>query len=177
MNTEEVKRAWFGAIRDSADNTGKEVKKEAGLTPLQAVKLDILLRQYLCDDLAAHIQESENVTPEEAIKLQKDVYSEMIEDAIAGIWSETENMEIAMFLYECTKGVRLESLFSARLKAILSGDDLEEIMQKMMALMDQDMKEFTDQRNARWRPKENNNEDDPPLWMDEFEYIDWVITH
>ena len=177
MNTEEVKRAWFGAIRESADNTGKELKKEAGLTPLQAAKLDILLRQYLCDDLADHIRESENVTAEDAEKLQKDVYSEMIEDAIAGIWSEAENMEIAMFLYECTKGVRMECLFSARLKEILSEVDTEENMQKMMARMNRDMKEFTDQRNARWQPKENDNEDDPPPWMDEFEYIDWVITH
>ena len=153
MNIEDVKRAWFGAIRDSADNAGRELKEKAELTPLQAVKLDVLLRQYLCDNLADHIRESENITAEDAEKLQKDIYSDMIEDAIAGIWPETDNMEIAMFLYECTEGVRMECLFSARLKEILSGDDTEEIMQKMMERMNRDMKEFTNQRNARWQPK------------------------
>ena len=177
MNTEEVKRAWFGAIREAANKTGKGLKEKSALSPVQAVKLDILLRQYMCDDLEECIKASENITAEKAEDLQKDIYSELIEDAIAGIWSETENMETAMFLYECTKGVRLESLFSAHLKEVLLKDDIEEEMQSVTDKMNREMKRFTDQRNARWQPKENDNEDDPPPWMDEFEYIDWVITH
>ena len=177
MNTEEVKRAWFGAIREAANKTGKELKEKSALSPVQAVKLDILLRQYMCDDLEECIKASENITAEKAEDLQKDVYSELIEDAIAGIWSETENMETAMFLYECTKGVRPESLFSARLKEVLLKDDIEEEMQSVTDKMNREMKRFAEQRNERWRPRENTNEDDPPPWLDEFEYIDWVITH
>ena len=86
MNTEEVKRAWFGAIREAADKTGKELKEKSALSPVQAVKLDILLRQYMCDDLAECIKASENIAAEKAEDLQKDIYSELIEDAIAGIW-------------------------------------------------------------------------------------------
>ena len=177
MNTEEVKRAWFGAIRDSADSTGKELKEKTEMTPLQAVKLDILLRQYLCDGLEDDIKESENATTKEIKNLQKDVNSELIEDAIAGIWSETENMEIAMFLYACTEGVRTEDLFFARLKEILPDDDLEGIPQKLMVQMNRDMMKFSNFRKKRWLPKVNQNEDDPPPWLDEFEYIDWVMTH
>ena len=44
------------------------------MTPVQAVKLDILLRQYLCDGLADHISESEKVSAEEADSLQKDIH-------------------------------------------------------------------------------------------------------
>ena len=177
MKTEEVKRAWFGAIRDAADRTGKELKEKAALQPPQSIKLDILLRQYMCDDLADYIQKSENITAEKAEELKKDVYSELMEDAIAGIWSETENMEIAMFMYACTKGVRLESLFSARLKEILPDGGFEKEAADLPAAMNREMKQFTDQRNKRWQPKENRNEDDPPSWLDEFEYIDWMITH
>ena len=132
MNRETVKREWFGAVRSAADSSGKKLREESALTPVQAVKLDILLRQYLCDGLADHISESEKVSAEEADSLQKDIYSELIEDAIAGVWSETENMETAMFLFECTKGVRMESWFSALLKKILSEAGSEEAAQALM---------------------------------------------
>ena len=177
MNTETVKREWFGAVRSAADSAGEELKKRSALTPLQAVKLDILLRQYLCDDLAEHIMDGENFSAGKAKELQKDIYSELIEDAIAGIWSETENMEITMFLYECTKGVESESLFSTRLEEILPMDDSEEIILAMMVGMDKDIKDFTDKRRDRWLPKRSSNEDEPPPRLDEFEYIDWVMTH
>ena len=177
MNTETVKREWFGAVRSAADSAGEELKKRSALTPLQAVKLDILLRQYLCDDLAEHIMDGENFSAGKAKELQKDIYSELIEDAIAGIWSETENMEITMFLYECTKGVESESLFSTRLEEILPMDDSKEIILAMMVGMDKDIKDFTDKRRDRWLPKRSSNEDEPPHWLDEFEYIDWVMTH
>ena len=177
MNAEEIKRAWFGAIRDAADKTGKGVKEKFALSPVQAVKLDILLRQYMCDDIADCIKAGENITAEKAENLQKGVYSELIEDAIAGVWSETENMETAMFLYECTKGVRPESLFSSRLKEVLLKDDIEEEMQAVTTEMNREMKQFADQRKERRNPRQNADEDDPPPGMDEFEYVDWVITH
>ena len=177
MNMEDVKREWFGAVRSATDSAGEKLKKKSALTPLQAVKLDILLRQYLCDDLTEHIMNGENFSEGKAKELQKDIYSELIEDAIAGIWSDTENMEMTMFLYECTKGVESESLFFARLEEILPMDVSEEIMLAMMAGMDKDIEDFTDKRKERWLPKRSSNEDDPPPWLDEFEYIDWVMTH
>ena len=177
MNTETVKREWFGAVRSAADSAGEKLKKKSALTPLQAVKLDILLRQYLCDNITEHIMDGENYSVEKTKELQKDIYSGLIEDAIAGIWSEPENMEITMFLYECTKGVESESLFAARLEEILPLDDSTEIMLAMMAGMDKDIEDFTSKRKERWMPKKSSNEDEPPPWLDEFEYIDWVMTH
>ena len=177
MNTEEMKRAWFGAIREVADKTGKGLKEKAVLSPVQAVKLDILLRQYMCDGLTDSIRASENITAEKAEELQKDVCSELIEDAIAGIWSEIENIETAMFLYECTKGARPESLFSARLREVLLKDDIEEEMQAVTAEMNREMQHFIDQRRKRWQTTETSNEDDPPPWLDEFEYSAWVMAH
>ena len=177
MNRETVKREWFGAVRSAADSSGKKLREESALTPVQAVKLDILLRQYLCDGLADHISESEKVSAEEADSLQKDIYSELIEDAVAGVWSETENMETAMFLFECTKGVRMESWFSALLKKILSEAGSEEAAQALMAEMDKDITAFSEKRKALRQPKKSSSDDEPPPWMDEFEYIDWVITH
>ena len=176
MNRENVKREWFGAVRSIAESSGKKLKEESVLTPVQAVKLDILLRQYLCDGLADLISESEKVSTEEANNLQKDIYSELIEDAIAGVWSETENMETAMFLFDCTKGVRTERRFSALLKEILSGADSEGT-QALMTEMDKDITEFSEKRKALRQPKKSSSDDEPPPWMDEFEYIDWVITH
>ncbi len=177
MNTETVKKEWFGAVRSAADSSGKKVKEQSALTPVQAVKLDILLRQYLCDGLADHISESEKISTEEAEGLQKDIYSELMEDAIAGAWSETKNMETAMFLFECTKGVRTESRFSALLKEILSGADAEEAAQTLMTETDKDITEFSEKRKALRQPKKSSSDDEPPPWMDEFEYIDWVMTH
>ena len=177
MNTEEMKRAWFGAIREVAGKTGKGLKEKAVLSPVQAVKLDILLRQYMCDGLTDSIRASENITAEKAEELQKDVCSELIEDVIAGIWSEIENIETAMFLYECTKGARPESLFSARLREVLLKDDIEEEMQAVTAEMNREMQHFIDQRRKRWQTTETSNEDDPPPWLDEFEYSAWVMAH
>ncbi len=177
MNRETVKREWFGAVRSAADSSGKKLREESALTPVQAVKLDILLRQYLCDGLADHISESEKVSAEEADSGRAHIYTQVTEIALACGLLLKKNMETAMFLFECTKGVRMESWFSALLKKILSEAGSEEAAQALMAEMDKDITAFSEKRKALRQPKKSSSDDEPPPWMDEFEYIDWVITH
>ena len=71
MNFDGEKREWFGAVRSAADSAGEKLKKKSALTPLQAVKLDILLRQYLCDNITEHIMDGENFSVEKTKELQK----------------------------------------------------------------------------------------------------------
>ena len=66
---------------------------------------------------------------------------------------------------------------NALLKKILSEAGSEEAAQALMAEMDKDITAFSEKRKALRQPKKSSSDDEPPPWMDEFEYIDWVITH
>ena len=62
MKREQTIRDWFGAVRDAADTASECL--EAPVGTVQAVKANILIRQYLCDRLAAQISEADGLSGE-----------------------------------------------------------------------------------------------------------------
>ena len=176
MKREQTIRDWFGAVRAAADEAAKKLETIPG--SVQEVKTSILFCQYLCDRLTPQIVDADGLPVETAEEIQKKIYSELMEDAIAGIWSETENMEMAVFLYDCTGGVRDVPVFSSMLGRALEQDVLDKKVQVLMMSADREMESFAGRRKVlRTPPERESSEDEPPSWLDEFEYIDWVITH
>ena len=176
MKREQTIREWFGAVRAAADEAAKKLETMPG--SVQRVKASILIRQYLCDRLTPQIADAEGLPVETAEEIQKEIYSELMVDGIAGIWSETENMEIAVFLHDCIGGVREVPIFSSMLGRVLEQDVLDKKVQELMMSSDREMESFAGRRKAlRTPPERESSEDEPPPWLDEFEYIDWVITH
>ncbi len=176
MKREQTIRNWFGTVRDAADGAAKKLETMPG--SVQEVKTNILFRQYLCDRLTQQIADADDLSVETAEDIQKEIYSELMEDAIAGIWSDTENMETAVFLYDCTAGVREVPVFRSMLERALQQDVTDEKVQEMTTSADREMESFVGRRKAlRTPPESERSENEPPPWLDEFEYIDWVITH
>ena len=176
MRREQTIRNWFGAVRAAADEAAKKLETMPG--SVQAVKVSILIRQYLCDRLTQQIADSDGLPGETSEEIQKEIYSELMEDAIAGVRSETENMETAVFLYDCTAGVREVPVFRSMLERALQQNVTDEKVQEMMTSADREMESFADRRKAlRTQSESERSENEPPPWLDEFEYIDWVITH
>ena len=175
MKREQTIRDWFGAVRDAADTASECL--EAPVGTVQAVKANILIRQYLCDRLAAQISEADGLSGETSDEIRKEIYSELMEDAIAGVWSETESMETTVFLCECSNGVREKAIFDRLLQEALP-ESTQETAAAVRTLADQELERFAGKRKALHVPvARERNEDEPPPWLDEFEYIDWVITH
>lgn len=184
MMSKKSVREWFGATRSAADGAAKALAGASTAKAVGDVELRILLRQYLCDRLPALIVEADGVSADEAERMRRQIYSEIIEDAIAGVWTADENSELVMFLYECTSGVEAEEVFSALLGRILVDDIPDGAVDAVRAAADAEMREFADSRRRnRLQPPEPEpsaaweDESEPPPWLDEFEYIDWLMTH
>lgn len=175
MIKETALRDWFGAVREIADEAAENTGIE-NASAFTRVKVNILLRRYLCKDLAERIMETDGTDKNTAEEMQKQINSEQMEDAAAGIWSENESAESAMFMYDCIYSLLDASDFISLLKRALKKEISDETALAVKELADRRMDEYC---AVRKKPpvKYERNEDDPPEWLDEFEYIDWVITH
>ena len=122
-------REWFGAVRTAADLAVKQLGEQTPLNAAQKRKADILLRQLLADELPELAAEAEGFDETRAQKLKKDVYSELMEDALAGTGFGWEDMELLRFLDACSRGVTAEEVFLERFGQVLgphalSGEEL-----------------------------------------------------
>lgn len=177
VDIERTTRDWFGAVRSAADEAAKEAGAETRPDECR-VKLKILLIRYLCAPLAARIAETDGLGEERAEQMRRDVFSGLVEDALAGIWAEDKSLEIAVFLDECLRELRDKTDFAGMLCRALETDVSEETARSVRERAEQAMERFCEQRKARSAPQERNDDDDePPPGMDEFEYIDWIMTH
>ena len=178
MKNETILRDWFGAVRAAADDL-LAARLESSLSSARWVKAQILLRQYMRDGLEERIAEAEGVGSGDAEAICRDIYSELMEDVLGGMVSEEDTIEVSMFLYECTNGVRDKEIFSSLLGRALEKDIVDEESAALMTQADREMERHTELRKAANMPQKEpeRNEDTPPPWLDEFEYIDWVITH
>lgn len=177
--TEDLVRIWFGAVRDAGDAGEQEIPEKESFSQLQKAMLRILIRQDLCDFLSLSIRKAEEIDSNTANQIWEAMYSELMEDAIAGIWSEEENLELVRFLSICSKGIGDEETYCENFSHVLGdenrGSDLLALRVKKTA--DRCLDDFIKARKGRRSAESRRQDDGPPPWMDEFEYIDWVITH
>lgn len=168
---------WFAAIRGAADGAVEDLTAVFEPNDTQKRKADILLRQFLCDRLPARIMEVEGLDAERAEAVRRDVYSRAIEDALAGSGYSDDGIELAMFLRCCLDGVEDEAAFRARLAEAL-GDGTEAVTAASEQAREAAWAKLVAQtRKKEPRPERESRDDEPPPWLDEFEYIDWLITH
>ena len=88
-------------------------------------------------------------------------------------------METTVFLCECSNGVREKAIFDRLLQEALP-ESTQETAAAIRTLADRELKRFAEKlkkRKALRTPVTRERDDEPPPWLDEFEYIDWVMTH
>lgn len=181
MDREKLVRIWFGAVRDASDAGERGIPENICLNPLQRARLRILLRRNACDLLNLCISEAENISLKEANEIWADLYSELMEDAIAGIWGEEENYALACFLESCSEGIGDADDFCTFFLSALGkgqadgGQKTETVARQVKKSADECLDAFIRKRQNQ-RPQ-SYSDDGPPPWMDEFEYIDWQMTH
>ena len=181
MDRESLTRIWFGGVRAASDAGEAEIPKSVRLSPLQRAKLRILLRRDACNLLTLCIQSAEHIPIQTAKEIWERVYTGLMEDAVAGVWSGEENLELVRFLGLCSEGIGAEEDFCDCFRLLLG-------MKKGAADEKTDAAAVQAKRGAqksldafikeRKRLKDRAASDDgPPPGLDEFEYIDWQITH
>ena len=169
-------RDWYAAIRD-ADTYCVKLFRERGLTSLQRTKLGILVRAYLLEWAGRRIAETDGVSAKDAKRILADVKTLVMEDAVSGIWTEEESAELTVFLYECLQDDLDWEDYAALLVKVTGCDDDGEAADPLLSAAADYMYIFARERKQICNPVRPRNEDDPPPWLDEFEYIDWIMTH
>ena len=177
MDRERIVRDWFGAIRDAADGAVREWEAAFAPNGTQKRQMDMLLRQFLCDRLPARIMEVKDLDSEQAEAVRRDVYSQLIEDALAGTGFGDADMALVAFLGRCESGVEDEAVFR-ELLAEASGGGAEAVKAAAERAREAAWAKLTALTAKKEPPPPRPRRDDePPPWLDEFEYIDWMITH
>ena len=178
MNSEHIMREWFGAVRTVADKAAA-MPDSTVLSEVSRRKVSMLLRQYLYDTLESRIIQIEEIPSAEAGKMCKEIYTELMEDIIAGVWSTEENMEIAMFLYECKNGVTDDNTFRMLTEKAFGKNIASDTTKKLQEEARRELDLFCEHRKKQNLLKKTKlrDENEPPQGLDEFEYIDWMITH
>ena len=181
MTREKLVRIWFGGVRSTSDAGERELPEAMCMTSLQRAMLRILLRQDACDLLSLCIRETENISMKEAKEIRDSLYCELMEDAIAGIWSGEENLMLARFLESCSEGIGDTDDFCTFFLSALGesrsedGQEIDTIARRVKKNADECLNAFIQER--RKLQIGTDSEDGPPPGLDEFEYIDWLITH
>ncbi len=178
---ENLVRIWFGGVRAASDAGEREIPEAMCLKPLQRARLRILLRRDACDLLSLCISAAESISRKEANKVWDRLYSELMEDAVAGIWSGEENLALARYLESCSEGIGdtedFYAFFLSALGETGSGNrqETETVARQVKTSADACLNAFI--RERRNRQSQGTSGDEPPPGLDEFEYIDWQMTH
>ena len=187
MLKEKRVRDWYGVIYTAAEDAVKELNEVYPLRDVQERMARLLLRQYGYEIAVGPIMSGEDVSRSEAEAAAKSFYSDLMEDALGGISAGAEDEKIALFLFACTQGVEESEVFRSLLRQLLgpecpaNAQGMESLSNGLMDLVDDRVCSFgrkrEKERAEEFRKANARNEDDPPPWLDEFEYIDWCITH
>ncbi|MBQ6611563.1 MAG: hypothetical protein IJH70_14135 [Oscillospiraceae bacterium] len=148
MKNETERREWFGAVRTAADKAIEALADPPARNTLGRVKTDILLRNHLCNGVQMLIAQTEGVARMEADEIRDAIFSELIEDAVAGIWSADESMEIARFLEMCmnTNSSTNRAMFAELLRRALDKNVSGEEAATLADTADRELERFTAQR-------------------------------
>ena len=176
---EDLVRIWFGAVRDAADAGEREIPETESFSRLQKALLRILIRQDLCDVLSLSIRSAEGIDSSAANHIWEAMYSELMEDAYAGIWSGEENLELVRFLSICSEGIGDTETYCEYFSRALGDGNRgsDQVAVRVKETADRRLDDFIKARKERRGAESRRRDDEPPPWMDEFEYIDWVMTH
>lgn len=176
-------RIWVDAVRDAADAGEREIPGPEPLNQLQKALLRISIQQDLCDCLSLSICSAEGIRDDASHAVWNKMYSELMEDAIAGLWSEEDYLEIERFMSLCSEGIGDTETYCAYFLRALGSEDeslrqvSDSIAVHVKKTADRRLDAFIKARKEQRDAKSPRRDDDPPPWLDEFEYIDWVMTH
>jgi hypothetical protein len=152
MNYENIVQEWYGAVHEATDKALATLANPPAENTVAKVKANILLCEYLCDALEFRAGRAEGFERSEAIALNKGIHSKIIEDAVAGIWSQEESQEITLFLYLCIENRHSVALskpmFTELLQRALNADITAEAGALVMETADRVLDRFAEQRKV-----------------------------
>ena len=148
MARETIVREWFGAVRDAANRAAKTLVDPPAPGSLSGVRTALLLRQYLRSGLELYVAQCEGVGRAEAGEICGQVYSELVEDAMAGIRSPQETMELVRFLELCADGAAKRPMFAELLRRALERDVSDAEAASLADAADRALSRFAGQRRT-----------------------------
>ena len=177
---DEIFTVWRDAARAVADGAVKELNDTYELTPAQRLRADVLMRQYTCDRVCGHLWCAEGIDKDEGHDIGDSIRDELIREALAGPVSR-EGKGFSLFLYRSGRRVYRDGCFRALFDELLGPEcpigpgGRDSLSDGLMEIIDKRIKALEKRRTKERREREHPY-DGPPMWMDEFEYIDWLIS-
>ena len=179
LHRQEAIRVWTDELRNMTEFALKELDETCPLTQLQKVQARILFRQFVCDRTSRVILFAEGFRLEEEEKIAGPIYRQLMGEVFP---EGCELPELVRFRDLCLQGVCRDGLFHICLKQLLgsscraNAQGFASLADGLMTVMDKRIKTY-EKRREQLRRSQEVRDNEPPPDMDEFEYIDWVITH
>ena len=181
---EEKVRFWYNALI-TASNIGVSGMEEiASHDRLCLAKIRLLWRYHAAEMLHVHIYDGERFEKwENCEKIAGEALAESVKDVMTVGWSEEEKKELESFASECSRGAYDSRALKALLRNALSGSgddairEAEEMADRCIDYVRFETYSFENDRKGDVMEPLRSDSSEPPPDMDEFEYIDWQITH
>ena len=148
MNNDITVREWFGAVRAAADKAREMLADPPARETLSRVKTDLLLRHRLCNGVQMLIAQAEGVSRREADTIHDAIFSELMEDAMAGFWPQRDSLEMMRFFDLCMNTSDSMPMFTELLRRALNTDVSGETAALVAETADRELEVFAKQRKA-----------------------------
>lgn len=177
--TENLALKWAAIIRESSEYVLNTVFTEMDKESILFIKLQILLREYLIANSEEAVLTAEEVSPEVAEEIRKEMQPLLIEELFSTLMPYEVQGELAEYLYRCLEGEKtFFALFSEALSGVVPDvkqqETAEALIEKAMEQMEKGMLSIQKERHKTKQQCSSFPADYP--YMDEFEYIDHCIA-
>lgn len=149
MNREEIKREWFAAVRDAADTTIGKLPAPPAMGTLSRVKTDILFRQYLYNGLFFVLGRAEGLDRMTSMSICEEIYTDLIEDVVSGLYDPKESMEVMGFMKLCSDSLSKPAVFAELLRRASGSDISDAEAASLKTSADQELARFAEIRKAK----------------------------
>ena len=174
---------WIRILEDVSAAAVSEMNKWHTLGITQTVQLDLLFRSYWLGDLEYRIRCADTWNENARWELRKMVRDRLFDSAFRPLETPQARGPAHRFLNLCSRYnlYQREDMFNTLLGKILCQKDVTVPAASARKIMESRMADHIFERrhknhNSFGWPK-RPDPDDPPPGMDEFESIDWIISH
>lgn len=177
--TENLALKWAAIIRESSEYVLNTVFTEMDKESILFIKLQILLREYLIANSEEAVLTAEEVSPEVAEEIRKEMQPLLIEELFSTLMPYEVQGELAEYLYRCLEGEKtFFALFSEALSGVVPDvkqqETAEALIEKAMEQIKNEVLSLQEEKQETERQISGFPVDYP--YMDEFEYIDHCIA-
>lgn len=176
---------WHDVLETVSDIGVSGLEYYTGGNRLTLAKLMILWRHHSGTHFAVHVRSAEVYDSwERCVEIAEKALQLSIRDVLSAGWSATETAGLRSYIAECAQGAYdsedIKRLLRGALSDIYDEKMLKEAEEEALSCIDYvRFKTYSleEERRDEVTSDSRSGSSEPPPWLDEFEYIDWQITH